>query len=184
MANIGKVLTNPIVLGGGLAIGLLVLITKSSGAAAATSVSGYNPAVLSANVQMNLAALGAASTNIKTSAELEKSRFAKDVAMQSQVISYIKNVNDNNTRIGLERLSSQAGITQQMLSSSAMLVMDIQNNSNRLALGQQETQRTQINADASVSVAKAQASGQKVAAIASAVGSIAGSAAKAITGGI
>lgn len=182
MSNIGKILTSPYVLIGGGAIGLILLLAKSPQAAASTQTVGYSSAITSNVVALNTAALGAQSEQAAIRADLAKAQYAKDVALQATVVSYLKSVNDNNTRLSLERINSQAGIANTMIVQQNMLTMDIMNNNTRLSLGQQEIEKQRIISNASVEVAKQVASGQKVASIANAIGSVVGSAAK-IAGG-
>lgn len=175
--DFGKVLSNPVVLGGGALLGIILLL-KSPSAAAASQSSGYSPAYLSYSMQLNTAALGAQVENAQTAADLEKARFSRDLGMQSQTLSYLKNVGDNQTTLAVAGINSRAGITNAMISSSTMLALDIQGNTNRLALAQQETKRAQITADASVDVARYQYKGQKQAAKANIIGNVLGAATK------
>lgn len=182
MSQFGKVLTNPVVLGGGAIIGLVLLMRAPSAQAAAQST-GFNPAVMSSIVAMNTAALGGAIESAAINAEIAKAQFARDTAQQGQILSYMKGVNENAAAVAITGIQTRAGVTNNMIASSTALALDIQQNTNRLALGAQETDRTRINADKDIQVARYQYKGQKAAAISGAIGSVAGAASK-IAGGL
>lgn len=175
--NYGKVFSNPIVLGGGALLGLVLLMRAPAGAAASQSA-GYSPAYLSYAMRTNTAALGAQVENAQTMADLEKSRFALDLGTQAQTLSYLKSVGDNQNRVDVANINTRAGITNAMISSSTMLALDVQGNTNRLALAQQETSRARISADATVDVARYQYKGAKQAAKANIIGNVLGAATK------
>lgn len=169
--DFGKIATNPMVLASGAAIGLFLLLHKAPAAAEGV---GVNTSIVSGTVAMNTAALGSQVQLAGINATTAQQTYQQDTLRQAHILAYLQGVDNNQSVLARTQIQSQAGITNSLITTSAMMAIDVQNNSNRLALAMQETQNERIRANAQVDVAALQLEGQKAAAHAALLGSIFG----------
>lgn len=183
--NVLSTLKNPVVLGGGALLGV-VLLMRSSGAnaAVASTADAINPTVVSATMQYNTAALGAEVQKAQAAYQYGATVYALNVQDHANVLSYMKNLDDNATMVENSRINADAGVTNALIASNTAMVVDFSNNAERLGEAYQQTAQAQIKADADVSVAKYQYKAQKAAAKSSLIGTIVGSVAKVATAGL
>jgi hypothetical protein len=174
--SIGKMLGNPVVLGGGAILGVVLLLHSSSGTAANASAAAdaANPTVTSAAVDMNTAALGAQVQLATVSAQLGAAKFNADVTSQANVLNYLTSVDNNNTLLSIQQDTSAAGITNNLITSNASVVTDALNNAERLGEAYYTYAGSVAADNANVSVAKLQADAQKAVSKNSLIGTIAG----------
>lgn len=173
--DFGATLKNPWVWGGGAVIGAVLLLRSGpANAAAASRMDAANPTYMSSAVAMNAAAMGTQVQLAQISANLGATAFQADTAKQLGFYSLIKAIDDNNAIIENNRVSSEAGITNNLITSSTAIIVDQANNANRLALAYETTTQSEIQANKDVSVAKLQADAQKAVSHNSMIGSIVG----------
>ena len=163
--DFGKVLTNPIVLGGGVLIGLFLLAGKS------TPAQSNDEAVIT----YNLAALQAYTQGAGIMADVAKERYNRDAYSQAQFVDYLKNNSDNRTILQTQFAETQGSVVQKSIESSMLISMDTMQNANRLGLAQiaGDVERARVNGE--VASAKAAAKAAEKSAVWGAVGDIAGS---------
>lgn len=179
MANIndfGKVFFSPPVIIAGVVVGVAILLfNKGSGSPASSGTNTQNNpialATINAATQQNIAAMGNQVSLAQVAANSGAAMYQQDTVRQAQVLSYLTNINNNNTAISMGINQSQAGITQASIASSTALALDIANNNERLneayisanvATGAQQAAVAQatIAANAQTKIARTQAIGQ------------------------
>lgn len=176
---------NPWVLGGGAALGLVLLLRASpANAEVSSNMNAINPTVMSANVAMNSAVLGANIDIATLNAHLGEVAYQADVAKQLGFFSLMKALDDNQRIITNQRTISNAGITNSLITSSAAITIDQANNAARLGMAYEETARAEISAKASVEVARYNYKANKAVSKNNMIGSIVGSVAKVATAGL
>lgn len=173
--DFGKIATNPMVLASGAAIGLFLLLHKAPATAQGV---GVNSSIVSSTVAMNTAALGSQVQLAGINANIAQQAYSQDTTRQAHVLAYLQSLDNNQTLVMRDRIQSQAGITNNLITTSTMLQIDIQNNTNRLALAMQETQNERIRSNTQIQTAALQLEGQKAAAHAAMLGSLFGGVAK------
>ena len=183
--NLGGVMKNPVVWGGGALIGVVMLL-RSGGANAnvASNMNAVNPTVMSGAVQMNAAAMGAQIQMAGITADLTKAKYAADVTDHANVLAYMKAIDDNQTVLATQRAESNAGVTNSLIASSAAIIIDQSNNAARLGQSYFEYATAVANDKANVDITKLQTSAAKAISHNSLLGTIAGSIAKVATVGI
>jgi len=150
--DFGGALSNPLVLAAGAGIGLIILLNAGGGGSSEAS-----PAAINAASVNNQAAMRAVTDQANISAGVEKARFNADVSKQANVLSWIKNADDNQTQVALQTMRSQQAIAQSSIASHTAIVVDQQQNNARLGMAWMaaRTERDKINA--SVTIAQIQA---------------------------
>lgn len=170
--QLGETLKNPIVLGGGALVGI-VLLMRSGGSHGAPAPSNYNPSVIANTAAVNAQVMAGQIEMAKVQAGLASLSYQADVAKQLGFMKFLSNTDDNNRIIQTQRISANAGITNSMIASSTAIIVDQSNNATRLGMSYQETARSQIGADRDVSVARYSYLGVKATAKANMFGNIA-----------
>lgn len=173
--DFGATLKNPWVIGGGALIGVVLLLRSGpANAQVSANMDAANPTYMSQAVAMNAAAMGAQIQLAQISANLGATAFQADTAKQLGFYSLIKSIDDNNAIVENTRVTSQAGITNSLITSSTAIIVDQANNANRLALAYQETAQAEIGANKDIQVAKLQSDAQKAVSHNNMIGSIVG----------
>ena len=190
MSALAKTLTNPIVLGGGAVIGLIMLMRAPSGGSGNTAAISVSPAVLSASTQMNSAAMAAEIQLHSDNVALAAANYAQDTARQAQFYAYVSNQDDNRTKLAVERTQSNAGVINSQISAVTAQQIDLQQNINRMALAYADLGKTHNQTVATMNgqaiqrdIAKTQAKTAKLSTIVSGITGIAKIAAGVFTGG-
>lgn len=199
--DIGKTLSNPMVLIAGAGIGLVMLMSKQA-APAASPNSGNNLTYNSAVSAYNIHALDAVTQQYSLAVDYGKAELTSDVTKTLGILDWMKNLNDNRSVVEAATVQSNNGIIQAAISANAAVAIDQANNRARLGeaytsvkLGQIGLESTRvtayseeaiaginaqrdvrvagINGSTSVSVAQLQASALKKASKNNMIGSIA-----------
>lgn len=165
MENFANTFKNPWVLGGGAAVGIVMLMmartsTNKGTANDITSAGGMPASIIG---QYNIAALGAVTQQAAIAADVGKAALAADTTRQVAVLDAIKNANTNLAVIQQASITSDAGIINNQITTQGAVIVDASNNTNRLLLAQQQTQQVQITSNAQVQIAQAQAKAAKAA---------------------
>src|SRR4051812_1045353 len=105
--DLGHVMKNPIVWGGGALLGVVLLMRSSpANANISANMDAINPTVMSANVAMNAAAYGAEIDKAKIAAGLGAAKFQADVADHALFYDWLKNSDNNATVLGQARVEA------------------------------------------------------------------------------
>lgn len=171
MENLGKALSNPLVLGGGALLGVILLMTNRGGSnngGASVPVSPYN----SSAVAYNMMALKEVTEQTRVAADLSKHRATMDVTKQVALLSTIKARDDNLRQVAVQRTISNEGIVKSQLATNAAIQIDLQDNIARMNIAGIDLAKTQVTANASVQIAKTQAKAQQKAALYRSLGGI------------
>lgn len=172
--SIAGTLANPLVLAGGAAIGLVMLLTRGN---TQGPVVGVDPSIINANVALNKVAANSQMQLAQIDGKIAEARISANVVQTGQVFSYLTNAAQSAAVIERERVISSAAIVNNMITSQSAQVIDANNNAVRLGMAQ-------IEATRSVSVARIQGDVEKYkakkAAQSSLFGAIAGVAKTAI----
>ena len=175
--DLAKTFENPYVLIGGAALGLILLMSKGGTAAAATSTNASSTTAVAA---YNQAALGAVTQQASIAADVAKTNINADVTKTLGLYSTLASMQQNNDQLAATQSQSSAGITNNMITSNAAIVIDQSNNATRLGLGQQQVTATSITANAQVQIAQEQAKAAKNAAQMGALSSVLGTVGKLV----
>lgn len=161
--NFMAILFSPPVLliGGGLGLVILLMGSKASAGQGTSGTVTADPNVLSATVQMNQIASDNSVSMAQISANAGAATQQVNLQEQGQILGFLENLSNNNTLINQTIQTSQAGVTNNQITSSYGLATDIQNNSNRLALAQQQAAISADATQASVNIATIQANAAK-----------------------
>jgi hypothetical protein len=180
--DFGKLLANPIVLIAGGGLGLVLMLKGGASRGSAQAVDPYSAAIAAMpfQVQMNTAALGAQTEQTQIAADHAASMYSLNVQDHAQVLSYLSNVNNNETQLDVQRSEAQSGIVNSIITTAAATQQNLQDNTQRMAATYVSRDIAQINATSADTVARYQYKGAKAAAnatlfggIAKAVGSVA-----------
>lgn len=159
MSDLANTFSNPWVLGGGAALGLVMLMmakTKTNQGTANDVATAYG---LPASVvgQYNIAALGAVTQQAAIAADVGKAALAADTTKQVAVLDAIKNMNTNAAVVQQAAITSGAGIINTQIQTQGATIIDAMNNTNRLSLAQEQTIQSIHHDNATVQAAQIQA---------------------------
>lgn len=145
-------ITSPPVLIGGAVIGAVILLMGSAGNGGGSPVASPDAALA-----FNIAAMGHVTQQADISADLEKARFQADVSKQANVLGFMRALNSDRTVLASKRMEVEGGITSGMFAAQSAIIIDQQQNTNRLSLAwvAADTERLRINA--AVTLAQIQA---------------------------
>lgn len=158
----------------GAGIGLVILLMNSSSSVANAGVQTADPNVLSATVQMNQIAANSQVQLAQISAQSGAATDQVNLQSQGQVLGFLENISNNNAMINQTIATTQAGITNNQITTSASLAADINNNVTRLSLAQQQAQVSMDQTQAGVNIATIQANAAKSIATTNAVAGVLG----------
>lgn len=173
--EIGKMVSNPWILGGGALVGILLLTMGRGGSSGGQSV---NPnAVLSANVEHNRLASQAV-------VERESIAAGKAVALSEINAGYFAHIWDSYVNLAgvdasrrVQMAEINAGITNHIVTSGTAVILDMQQNASRLMQGEQSIRLADVEGKWTHKVAKEQRKAAESTAEANMWGSIIGGAA-------
>lgn len=190
MSDFAKTLANPIVIGGGAVIGLILLMRAPSAAGETASPSVISPAAISASTAMNSAAMAAEVQLHDDNTRLAAANYAEDTTRQAQFLAYLNNQDNNRTNLNVQRIQSNAGVINSQISAVTAQQIDLQQNINRMAmayadLGKAHNQAVATMTQAAIQrdIAKTQAKQAKFGAIVGGITGLAKIAAGVFTGG-
>lgn len=180
-----KLLENPVVLIGGAALGLVLLMSGRGAAnAATTGTSGPSSGVLA----YNMAGLQAVTAQYHDQVDLAKTGIAADVTTQLAAYQTLQNLQNNETVVKGKMIDSNTGIVQSAIASSTAITLDTQNNTNRLGLAYVTLEQQKVASNAAVQIAQEQAKAAKSASTNGLIGQILGTVASVVaapfTGGM
>lgn len=176
MDSVLSSLKSPWVLGGGVALGALILFMRSASGGAANASPSSSPTVGaydSAIIAYNTAADAQITQRLGIEADVQKTSIQADVTHQVALLSTIAAIDSNHTQLAQTALTTNQGIIQSQLQTQSAVTMDISNNNNRLAIAGLQVPIQQIQSNAQVQIAKMQADATKSAAKSNAIGNIA-----------
>lgn len=186
MSDFAKMFSKPIVLAGGAALGLVLLLSKHNAPNAANTDVSINPAYLSATVQGNADAMKTQVALATISGDVAKARIGAQVTETGFAFNLLNTQVAASAMVQRDQIVSSAGIVQTSLMAQSAQIIDSQNNTARLGLAQIEASRSVtvagIQADTTKYVAKKQSSASIVSSIFGAVSKVASSAIGAATG--
>lgn len=164
MGNMGALLKNPYVLGGGaLLIVLGVLASKGSGSSGASA----GPSLGTIQSYNQLAqAQGAQST------QLAIAQVGAQTSQIAAVLGLLGNIDASAAAVRKQQIVSQAGIAQTMAVNNASIAIDALNNAARTQQTWLTTEAAKVISNDNVRIAKAQASAASNASLFSAIGNI------------
>jgi|SRR5579872_2264004 len=184
MPDFGKILFSPPVIIGGVAIGAFLLLTSKPAAASSPASGGPSAAQLSAYVQTNHDAMAQQVQLAQISASTGVAALNADNISQGQMLSFLTNINNNNTVVQGKLIDSHAGITQAQIASSTALALDVQNNMTDLQKTYSAANVAEAGYVAQENIANSQLKAATKVANDNLIGSIFGSVAKVATAGI
>lgn len=171
----------PIVIGGGLILGVVLLAAHSASAG-----SGGSSTV---NGMYTQAAFAAQSQQVAVAGQVAQARMATDAKEQANTLSFLAVLAQTNAAVTSQLVQSNAGIQIAQLNANAAVAIDQSNNANRLALGnvQAGVNYAQINeqwhaSDNQLSAVKAQAQASTNSSIFNMIGNLGKAAAFAFGG--
>lgn len=150
--DIAKTLTNPYVLIGGAALGLVLIISGKGNTPAGSNAGIYNSVTdaynkaalqsqdnqLAAWVEVTKARIAAATdygkTLIDDQTRLDIARVGGDVARYQASNDFLKNITDNSTQLAKQRVISNAGVTNAVIQHNTAVTLDAGQNMTRMAL--------------------------------------------------
>jgi hypothetical protein len=175
MSQTTKILTNPIVLGGGALLGIVLLLNKNG--ATAPKSSGFDPVVINATVAMNRAALDSESKIAQINGDVAKAKIAGNVAQTGFLYNLLNTQAQAGAIVERDRVLSGAGIVNNIVTQQSAVVIDAQTNMARIELANVDARKavavTKLTTDSANYIAKKQAD-------ASIIGNIFGGVTKAI----
>lgn len=130
MAKLGKFLTNPWVLAGGVAFGLVLLLNKSSGGGSSANAS----AQMSYAAAVNSAAMDYVTNQAAIAADVTKTRIAADAQTQAIATAGMMNLASARISANVENNHVNAGIVSTALQNMTAIQLDRQSNANRIAM--------------------------------------------------
>lgn len=186
MSGFGDTVKSPLVLAGGAAIGLVLLLSRGNSTGGVVT-SAVDPSIINASVQQNKDALGAQISMAAINGELAKTKLAAQVQESGFVFSYLNTQAQSAAVIENTRIASNAGIVNNIVTTGAALAIDQSNNATRLGLAATEAQRSVTVAGIAGETiryqAKKAAQTSLFGSIAKAIGSVASVVAAPFTGG-
>lgn len=133
-----KLLKNPMVLGAGLLIGVVLLMSKGGSAKQSSSGADANATLnsLSIAADSNKAGMQAMTTMAAISAQVAINKSQSDVTNNANVMSFISSLNNISAQLTSQVNEVNAGIVNNVITTQAATKLDRQQNANRLGLAQ------------------------------------------------
>src|SRR4051812_13028170 len=116
--DVGKSLSNPMVLIAGAGIGLFMLMNKQT-APTSTPNSNTGPQYNSAVAAYNLHAIDAVTQQYALAVDYGKAELTSDVTKTLGYLDYFKNLNDNRATVESAVVASNNGVIQSAISANA-----------------------------------------------------------------
>lgn len=172
---------NKFVIIGGVAIGALLLVVNKSSAGQGvtgqafnnTAISGVSP-YTSAVMAFNTVAAQEVTKQAAVAAQVAINKSHDNVSMQVATLNALSTMDSNAMQVAKQQFASEQGIIQAQIAANSNVQIDISNNTARLGMAQEQTSQVAIQSNANVKIAHYQAKAAKTAAIAGAIGSVAG----------
>lgn len=182
MSEILDTFKNPWVLGGGAAVGLVLLMMAKTNTNAGTASDVSNAGGMPASIvgQYNIAALDAVTKQAQIAASLGAVAIQADAQKQVSVLNVIQNNSNNLAQVQQAALTTGASIINNQITSQSAVIIDAMNNSNRLGLAQEQTIQTKITTNGAVQIAQEQAKAARNASNNALIGSLLGSVASVV----
>lgn len=125
--DIEKTLTSPVVIIGGVGLGIVLLLMRGASAAPAPTLAAYNP-----GFQIDSAGYSFMTAQAGYAKDLGLAQLNADVSKQVSFNNLLSNLDDHATTLALQRDKSMSGVINSMITSNAAIVLDRQGNAARL----------------------------------------------------
>lgn len=181
MSDLAATFKNPYVIGGGVLVGLILMMSahKANGATSGGPVTA-DPVYTTAVLENNKAAMAATTAQAGIAAGVATQRISADMTLGVATLNTIQNADNNRALVAKQAIMSNEGIIKSQIETASATTIDINNNMARLGLAQEQTHQVQIQTNGAVDIAHAQASAVKHAADVNAIGNIVKTAASVI----
>lgn len=145
-----KVLKNPYVLGGGVVIGLLVLMTSGGGATDETPAADAGLAYANLGLQRDLAAMNLISRNAEASLARDSDLDKNNTAKYLGVLNLLDSNRKTNAQVAMTMAAVNASIAQTRIQNMTAVLIDQADNNARLVQGYTEAGIARYSIDGQV----------------------------------
>lgn len=139
--SIGKMLTNPWVLAGGAAVGLIILMSGKGGTSSGPNI-GATLSSLEISNDMNKAGLAFRAAEAETAASVSMASMAKDASIFSSTAAMLGNLMNAATVRAATMAEANAGVMNSIISQRGAISLERQAGANRIALATLESDTT------------------------------------------